>query len=115
MRPKWLCDYVWEIENQRDKELNDITQEYKKRIDEFILNWFDNSVVQGEKFVRNEKLNLYFEEIVDDTVVFSLDNCANIRFKPQELIGTLTKDGEVFLLHLLRKILENVLQIGLLM
>ena len=97
MRSKWLCDYVLEIENQRDKELNDITQKYKKRIDEFILNWFDNSVVQGEKFVRNENLSLYFEEVVDNTIVFSLDNCALIRFRPQELIGTLTKNGEVFL------------------
>jgi len=97
MRPKWLCDYVWEIENQRDKELNDITQKYKQRIDEFILNWFNNAVAEGEIFVRNENLNLYFEEVVDNTIVFSLDSGACIRFRPQDLIGTLTKNGEIFL------------------
>lgn len=97
MRPKWLCDYIWEIEKERDKKLNEIKKVYENNINEFILDWFEHCVSQGEKFVRNEKLNLYFEKIIDNTIVFSLDSCAYIRFKPQELVGTLSKDNEVFL------------------
>ena len=97
MRPKWLCDYIWEIEKERDKKLNDIKKVYENNINEFILNWFDECVSRGEKFVRNEKLNLYFEKIIDNTIVFSLDSGAYIRFSPQALIGTLSKDNEVFL------------------
>ena len=40
MRTKWLCDYV---------------EEQEHAIDQFILDWFENTVGIGEEFIRRTR------------------------------------------------------------
>ena len=81
MRPKWLCDYVREMENN---------------INTFILNWFENCVDVGEEFSRKGE-TLFYDGLEDDIIIFKRSSGAYIGYTPQKLRGTLKKDGLDFL------------------
>lgn len=96
-RPKWLCDYVWELRDEEYEQIELLKSEYDNKINTLILSYFDNIINRGEIFIRNEKEELEFLKVEDDKLVFRLCNCDSIIYKPEELIGTLELNGKVFL------------------